>query len=92
MSKITSLRFRLIIHFSANTSSIIFVGSLLCGLFGGGRRGLDGGCSGNGSMLEDTVVAAFATALCVEVARTVVVVLAGVTFVAFTFEVVFAQF
>ena len=43
-------------------------------------------------MLEDTVVAALATALGVEVARTIVVVLAGITFVAFTFEVVFAQF
>ena len=68
----------------ANTSSIFVC--LLSGLFGGGRRGLDGSCCWWGAVSVDAVVSTLAGALCKEVAGTVVMVLAGVTFVALAFE------
>ena len=77
--------------FRASTSSIVFVGSLLSGLFGGGRRGLDCSCGWLCTVLIDTVVPTPTGAVCEESAGTVVVVFAIVTFVALTFEVKFAQ-
>ena len=77
----------------ANTSSIVFGGALLAVFSSGFRVDLAfGSCGGNSTMLEYTVFALVAGTLLEEDAWTIVVVLACLSFIALTFEVVLTKF
>ena len=77
----------------ANTSSIVFGGALFAVFSSGCMVNVAiGSCGGNGTMLEYTVIALVAGTLLEEDAWTIVVVLACLSFIALTFEVVLAKF